>query len=623
MQDTVRPTPRSRPGFVPVPALLATVPAPAADAGIDTLRLHFLAAHTRMNVLPGLLAFLVVVEVVAGETMGLPYWLWIAFALLQTGARLLAARGWARMAASESPECVSCELRKVMLSAFAAGGMWGLGWFLAAGAMSPFELLCYLFGTLIFTAFSALSFGVWPPAFLAALLAAMAPSLPVLIEVERVGHELTAGALLACLALVGLALLTHRQFLRLVGLQQTNLGLLGQVQAERDAAVAARAVALEESVRADAANRAKSMFLASVSHDLRQPMHALSLYLDTIRDERLQARERRLLEHARQCSGQLNDMFDALLTVSRLDAGALETRPETVDLDLLFEQLRVEFERQAVDAGLVLQVRAGARRHVHADPALLLRILRNLLSNAVRYTARGGVMLVCRTDAHGWRLEVRDSGPGIAVESQDRVFEEFVQLGDGPRRGQGIGLGLATVARLARLMGSEVKLRSSPGLGSVFSLVLPAVCQVPRPRMVEVLRPDVSMGAGGTAVVIDDDPQVLHATCALLTEMGFVALAARSLPEASARLVDMDVTPVLLVSDHSVDRLGGAHVIETLRDDFNEEIPALLVTGDTAPDTLAVLRDGPYLLLHKPVDARRLHEALARLGLTPEARQAA
>ncbi|MBK1680508.1 ATP-binding protein [Rhodocyclus tenuis] len=227
---------------------------------------------------------------------------------------------------------------------------------------------------------------------------------------------------------------------------------------------------------AERASVAKSRFLAAASHDLRQPLHALSLFsadLQRAAEMQDQQRLRQLSERVAESVEAMSGLLDALLDISRLDIGGVAVQPENIALNELLTRLEARFARSASDAGLRLRFRPSGAQ-LFCDPVLLERLLTNLIANAIRYTRRGGILVAARKRGRDLRIEVRDSGIGIAREHQQAVFEEFFQVGNNARvRGEGLGLGLAIVSRLARLLDTRIELRSQSGQGSVFAVTLP------------------------------------------------------------------------------------------------------------------------------------------------------
>lgn len=224
---------------------------------------------------------------------------------------------------------------------------------------------------------------------------------------------------------------------------------------------------------AEQANRMKSKFFAAASHDLRQPMHALTLFVEVLKNHDHDAQTARLVGQVEHSIEALSSMFDALLDISKLDAGVIQPQYEYFIIQPLLERMYAEFSWLAHDKGLSLEV-AGCHQTVYTDPLLLERVLRNLLSNAIRYTHHGGITVTCEVREEGLQLKVCDSGVGIAPEHMTRIFEEYYQIGNQQRdRSKGLGLGLAIVQRLEQLLGYRMKLDSVAGEGSCFTLLLP------------------------------------------------------------------------------------------------------------------------------------------------------
>jgi CheY-like chemotaxis protein len=366
---------------------------------------------------------------------------------------------------------------------------------------------------------------------------------------------------------------------------------------------------------AESATQTKSRFLAAASHDLRQPMHALSLYLSALGGVRLPESALALLSNAKQCAQAMDEMFSELLDISRLDASAVQADIKVFALSTLLDQIRMEFVPQAQAKGLNFKV-VDCSAFVFSDPILIERILRNLVSNAMRYTTHGKVLVGCRRSNDGVRLSVYDTGSGIAYEQQQSIFEEFYQVSNPERdRTQGLGLGLAIVQRLALLLSTRLTLTSQLGRGSVFSIDLPgsgAIDAVSSPMIADTTHHGSLMGA--LIVVIDDESIILGAMQLLLEQWGCAVIVAASGREAIERLSQCSRAPDIIVCDYRLrDGETGSDVIVALRDEFNENIPALLITGDTAPERIKTLLASGFPVLHKPVQEKILKDALAGL----------
>lgn len=356
-------------------------------------------------------------------------------------------------------------------------------------------------------------------------------------------------------------------------------------------------------------------FLAVASHDLRQPMHALNLYLGAMRNMEMAEGARPLLANARQCAQIMDEMFLALLDLSRLDAQVVEPQIERFRISTVLSRLAVEFTPQAHAKDVEFYIEP-CDVWVETDPALVEQILRNLTANAVRYTESGWIAIACSVEGEVLRVAVQDTGIGISPRQQKTVFEEFFQLGNSSRdRTKGLGLGLAIVKRLSRLLGTPVTLLSAPDQGSTFSLDLPmSIDQTEHTKTVDVRELDVGILRGKQIVVVDDEESILDAMRVLLEQWGCEVVLATSGINAVKQLVANTAPPDALVCDYRL-RLNetGADVVHELRVEFNHDIPALLITADTAPERIQETLSSGLPVLHKPVQADALRDALVLL----------
>jgi signal transduction histidine kinase len=364
---------------------------------------------------------------------------------------------------------------------------------------------------------------------------------------------------------------------------------------------------------ADRSNVAKSRFLAAASHDLRQPLHALGLFAGALEDRVREPEAGELVSKIQDSTRALEEMFDALLDVSRLDAGVMDVQVTDVSLLPLLQRLEAEFTPQAQRKGLRLRV-MPSRLAVRSDPVLLSRILQNLVSNAIRYTDRGRIVVGCRRRGGQIRLEVADSGRGIAPERRREIFEEFHRVEPDPARtGEGLGLGLSIVERLARLLDHRIDVDSTPGRGSVFTITVPRASRVAQAS--EHPAPPAPLHLGGISVlVVDDDATVLDATRRQLERWGCQVRAAPSAVEACDPEGLAAASPDVIVADYQL--AGGATGIEAIaaiRVMLGRPVPAVLVTGATSPDALGAARAGGFPLLHKPLAPAKLRAALTQL----------
>ncbi|MCZ8182889.1 MAG: ATP-binding protein [Beijerinckiaceae bacterium] len=362
------------------------------------------------------------------------------------------------------------------------------------------------------------------------------------------------------------------------------------------------------------ASLAKSRFLAAASHDLRQPLHALNLLVAQLSASDGKQPDILLRSRIEQAMASINGLFDNLLDVSRLEAGAVRADIRDFPLQSVFDHVEATFLQEAKGKDLALRCRP-TDLWVRSDAILLQRILFNLVSNAVRYTKRGRVVVGVRPRGNAVRIEVWDSGIGIPEQEQARIFEDFYQVHRSGYAGQdarneGLGLGLAIVARLASILGLDVAVCSRPGQGSCFRIVVPVVPAVMQPKVAHG-GADQRL-AGARILVIDDHEAILAGMAGLLREWGCEVLTARSQDEAIARLLDK--APDMILADlHIEGGPQGPTVIEALRNRFLCEIPAVIISGDVRDEARARAQAASLLLLEKPISPLRLRTVLVRL----------
>ncbi len=422
-----------------------------------------------------------------------------------------------------------------------------------------------------------------------------------------------AGELLLIVSLTTLLARSYRQALqRVTELKLDADSLLHQLRIEKAAAEAARQ-------EAEIANRAKTQFFAAASHDLRQPLHAMGLFAEALRQRIRQPEVAQLVNSINESVDALESLFSELLDITRIDSGGIDVDPRNFSLEDILRRLRLHFEPEAFDKGLALRLRGG-HHVVRADPLLVERILRNLVANAIRYTQDGGVLVACRRRGGQVRLEVRDTGAGIDAEHRDRVFEEFYQVPsaqtrtDDPRKG--LGLGLAIVARLARLMDAALELRSVRGRGSVFALTLPIATLGAEPARLpeQPLRSGVTL-AGHLIVIVEDEPAVRDGLEVLLSGWGATLVTFDSVAATrrwAASKASATQRPSLLIVDHRLEPgCTGIDAISALRDRFDAALPAIVVSGSTLSGLEREAQAHDFHLLVKPVVPNRLRAMIA------------
>lgn len=388
----------------------------------------------------------------------------------------------------------------------------------------------------------------------------------------------------------------------------------GEVRALNDALTRRAAEAARSRDEAERASAAKTRFLASASHDLRQPMHAIALLVGVLRERAGDPQTRAVVARIEQSVEAMENLFRSLLDISKLDAGAVRPNVGEVAVATLLAGIVASYGELARAKGLTLRA-VPSRAVVASDAALLERILGNLVANAINYTSRGGVVIGARRRGNALRLLVVDTGPGIPPAHRDDIFEEFFQLQNpGHDRSKGLGLGLSIVRRSADLLGHALIVRSAEGRGSTFGVEVPLA---PSRRTA----PPPPSGADGGAVlhgafvaVVDDDADARAATATLCREWGCIVVSADSPGALSAALEGHLRAPDLVITDYRL--AGGAtglSVVAAVRQAAERAVPAIVLTGD-----VAVAADDAFdalgaTLLHKPLNARQLRRTAVRL----------
>jgi signal transduction histidine kinase/CheY-like chemotaxis protein len=379
----------------------------------------------------------------------------------------------------------------------------------------------------------------------------------------------------------------------------------------------------------EVASQAKTRLLATASHDLRQPLHALTLFSDGLANGETDPARLQRIGHIRECVESLDRLFSEVLNLSQLDAGVLKPQWADFALDALFDDISRNFRSIAERQNLRLVARK-TDAWVRCDYVMLARILNNLVSNALRHTVEGGVLIGARRRGKSIRVEVWDTGVGIAAHHQARVFEEFYQVEpQGPRQGgldaRGMGLGLATVQRLATLLNTRVELHSRPGRGTCMRLTVRAAEPLllpPGPAPSAAAENDDAL-RGIRVLVIDDDRAILDGLQNVLSGWGMEVLTARTRAETLAHADAWTRPPDLVMSDLLLQGGdNGLDVIAALERHSNGIGPAtarLLVTGETKPDRLREVASAGVTVLYKPVSPKTLRQAIvARLAAVRE-----
>lgn len=381
-------------------------------------------------------------------------------------------------------------------------------------------------------------------------------------------------------------------------------------QAKEEADIA-REAALAARDLAERADMAKTKFLAAASHDLRQPLQSLFFFTHALSDKLGGHAASPLLASMSGSLDAMRALLDSLLDVSKLDAGVVTPNVSEFPLGPLLERLAGEYAGRAGETGIAFR-HVPTKAWTRTDPALLERIVRNLIENAIRYTEAGTILIGCRRRRGALAISVVDTGIGIPDDRREDIFEEFTQLANPERdRRKGLGLGLAIVKRLSGLLGHGIEVRSEPGRGSVFAVTVPVVETRPAPVATETATLTRLPGKG-LVVVVEDDAIILLSMRAMLEEWGYKVVSAMSSEEAIESILGLGQQPDMIVADYRLRE--GRTGVQAIRDIYGVcgvRIPALVLTGDTDPARIAEVKQSGFLLLHKPVSPGLLREALA------------
>jgi signal transduction histidine kinase/CheY-like chemotaxis protein len=384
----------------------------------------------------------------------------------------------------------------------------------------------------------------------------------------------------------------------------------------------------EKKEEAERASQGKSHFLAVASHDLRQPLHALGLYVAELQRRVSGTNQQHLVEQVEHSIGTLSALLNALLDISKLDAGVVIPQIQPCNMAILLERIAADYRVLAEQKNISLIVRPF-HGYISSDPQLLERILMNLVSNAIRYTGQNGcVLIACRKRGTYLRIEVRDNGAGISETDQANVFREFYQISQ-PRvntkelgASKGLGLGLSIVDRLAKLLGHRIELRSKPGEGSIFALeVQIAGSTFKQQASIQTPLDNDNLGyekekpflLGKRLLVVDDDMAVLSSTASLLRSWGCIVSQVGSFAQVEQLLCD-GATWDFVVSDYQLgSQENGIDVIALARQHLNKQIPGILISGDTSQVVLDIISASGLHLLQKPVKAGKLRSLIVYL----------
>ena len=536
--------------------------------------------------------------------------IWGVVMMLLTSVRSIIA--WYYWREEDRENTIDKWLHWFIVPALVSGLTWGLAgytFYLPEGGVYQAFLVIFLLGI---AAGSMAFLSSHIPTFYGFFMLLMFPLIIRMFQEASLPH-IVMGSMMIVYLLVFMVFgrNVNQVFLESILLRFDNLELVNRLTNEKEVA--------------EKANIAKSKFLAAASHDLRQPLHALSLLAGALA-ERLQHDETKgIVDKIRAAVAALENLFNALLDISKLDSGVLQPCIEDFQLQPLFDRMENDYRPEAEQKGLTFEVDNCSKLVVRSDNILLERILRNFVSNAIRYTNEGSVNLTARQEGGRITIIATDTGLGVPLEKQGIIFDEYVQLDNPERdRDKGLGLGLAIVARVAHLLGHELQLESIEGGGSEFRVSVPVGENAKSTPPYVAMVPEFNQELHGMRVlVIDDERAILDALKLLLAGWGCEVITAETVEEARQELNGRDLAPNAILSDYRLrENITGIEAIKAIEAMLGQEIPALLITGDMNIEQSSEEGMDEYRILHKPVQPARLRAFLKHVqGLAPLADQ--
>jgi len=397
----------------------------------------------------------------------------------------------------------------------------------------------------------------------------------------------------------------QKNVLKSISLVQENKVLIEKLRQEKSKADAARDIA-------DGNNEAKSRFLAAASHDLRQPLHAMGFFVEALQHEQNPAEISKLTKKIGQTSESLRSLLGSLLDISKIEAGVMVPNRSHFTLDEILAEIIQEFAVQAGEKGLNLEAKPCCPQVIYSDKEMLCRILRNLVSNAVRYTEQGYVFISCDIENGHVIIHVSDSGVGIAQSKKNDIFQGFYQINDdGGQASQGLGLGLSIVKGLCDMLDHEINLRSEMGVGSVFSIKVPLgnLSKVlPETADVHILPGDVS----ARTIILNNEGASLESIIAIMRRWGHVVVDFNTCGEVIDFLDSEAFSPDLIISDIQLKDASGIEAVKEIQGKVAKPIPAIIMTG-TGGEKVEQVRDSGFSLLEKPVKPAKLRSMVSYL----------
>ncbi|MEP4485996.1 ATP-binding response regulator [Marinobacter alexandrii] len=554
------------------------------------------------------IASLVLINLVVGTALVYAFWDVVAPSLLLAWIAAMVAMLSVRVAVyfSFKKRFDGSKLKRyqifLILGSASAGVIWGVGGLLM---FIPGQLelqLLILLSLLAMAAGSAFSLSIYLPAYFAFVPLMLAPiTLRLLLTGDTIHTALASVTIIFLIAQTAFNIKINRGLSSAMELRFENLDLIEQLK--------------EQKAEAEQANSAKSRFLAAASHDLRQPLYALTLFVSALEEQVTSPDERKITQQIKRSANSLQSLFEALLDISKLDAGTVDIRKSDFRLKDMLARLADEFDPQAAQKGITIHWTQEPLA-VNSEPALLEQILRNFIANAIRYTATGEINVTCEPYADSIKISVSDTGIGIPDEDQVAIFEEFYQLGNPERdRQKGLGLGLSIVQRAAELLDHRIEVDSQLSQGSTFSVTVDTATQSDLASAEESLHTsNVALASQPLIVVIDDEKNIREGMQQLLAAWGCEVVVSATAEGTLEKLSIYQRKPDGIISDYRLrDSHTGLDAIKAINGVYGSAIPALIVTGDTEKQLLIDLKASGHQVLYKPVPPAKLRAFLRSL----------
>ena len=561
----------------------------------------------RSATVANLLAPMLCIPMFKDEVPSLNLAIWLGYMFIAVFIRT-----WMIFQLAHDAEKILDPQRNLKIMTYAVGIVgfgWGLGWVLMAPDLLMVNRMIYVYMTTAAMISSMFAYSVNTPTFFAFTLPIMIPSLStVLWSVHIFPWPFSVGLASLYVVVLSIAKNFAKTFEDSVRLRFRNERLYQELATERDQSIAA--------------NVAKSKFIAVASHDLRQPMHAVNVYLELINLDNLPAVEKKSLAKIKSSITTLNAMFDSLLNISKLDADAMPINPRVFRLDELATTVCDLTEAKATSKGLMLHV-SHPDLLVHGDKLMLQQIISNLVSNAIQYTEHGQVDVRFESEQNCLVIQVSDTGCGIAESEQQHIFNQFYRADNTRALHDGLGLGLSIVQRLCHLIGADIRVISAQGQGSTFIVTTPfpisaSAEEIYAAQQVTPKIQDARRSLQGKYIaVIEDNPIIVDAYRQTLANKGaYVQVLSEQPSELDAQLATIDRIDCIL-SDYRLSQTTGDVLIQKLRDNYNKEIPAIIVTADTSPSHINLFAQLNVQVLHKPISFHDVAAAIEKI-MTPQ-----